>query len=58
MESRFPGLTAGPDDEADVQDVFLTRLALDAHKHYLLAANEHGLRVNVAIDGRAATSAS
>ena len=41
-----------------MQDVFLTRLALDAHKHCLLAANEHGLRVNVAIDRRAATSAS
>lgn len=47
-----------PDEEADVQDVFFTRLELDEFNRRLLIESEHGQRVHLAIDGRAVTPAS
>ncbi len=47
-----------PDEEADVQDVFFKRFALDVPNRQLLIESELGQRVAIAIDGLAVTSAS
>jgi len=42
-----------PDEEADVQDVFFTRMLLDEPNRRLLIENERRQRVHVALDGHA-----
>lgn len=46
-----------PDMEADVQDVFMVRLELQAGERRLLVENERGNRFYVALDGYAVSPA-
>lgn len=54
---RIYAVAFDPDLEADVQDVFFTRLELQAAERRLLIENEHGKRFHVAIDGYAVSAA-
>ncbi len=45
-----------PDMEADVQDVFFTRLELDASNRTLIIESEIGQRASIAIDGLVVTA--
>ena len=46
-----------PQEEADVQDVFFTRMQLDVGNRRLLIESERRQRVHIAIDGHAVTPA-